>query len=49
MGTVQVGVKPDNAATLLSLYQTMMTIRKFEILAGKIPGFIHFSIGQDRV
>ena len=53
MGTVQGGVKPDNATTLLSLYRTMVTIRKFETLAGemfavgKIPGFIHLSIGQE--
>ncbi len=53
MGTVHVGVKPDNATTLLSLYRTMVTIRKFETLAGemfaagKIPGFIHLSIGQE--
>jgi len=44
---------PDDAKTLLSLYQTMVTIRKFETLAGelfaagKIPGFIHLSIGQE--
>jgi pyruvate dehydrogenase E1 component alpha subunit len=43
----------DDAKTLLSLYQTMVTIRKFETLAGemfaagKIPGFIHLSIGQE--
>ena len=43
----------DGAKTLLSLYQTMVTIRKFETLAGelfaggKIPGFIHLSIGQE--
>jgi len=44
---------PDDAKTLLSLYRTMVTIRKFETLAGemfaagKIPGFIHLSIGQE--
>jgi pyruvate dehydrogenase E1 component alpha subunit len=44
---------PDDANTLLSLYRTMVTIRKFETLtgemfaAGKIPGFIHLSIGQE--
>ncbi len=43
----------DDADTLLSLYRTMLTIRKFEMLAGelfaagKIPGFIHLSIGQE--
>jgi len=44
---------PDDAKTLLSLYRTMVTVRKFETLtgelfaAGKIPGFIHLSIGQE--
>lgn len=44
---------PEDAKTLLSLYRTMVTIRKFETLAGelfasgKIPGFIHLSIGQE--
>lgn len=44
---------PDDVKTLLSLYRTMVTIRKFETLAGelfaagKIPGFIHLSIGQE--
>jgi pyruvate dehydrogenase E1 component alpha subunit len=44
---------PDDAKTLLPLYRTMVTIRKFETLAGelfaagKIPGFIHLSIGQE--
>ncbi len=43
----------DNPNTLLSLYRTMVTIRLFETLAGelfaagKIPGFIHLSIGQE--
>jgi TPP-dependent pyruvate/acetoin dehydrogenase alpha subunit len=43
----------EDAETLLSLYRTMVTIRKFETLAGemfaasKIPGFIHLSIGQE--
>ena len=38
---------------LLRLYRTMVTIRRFEILAGelfaanKIPGFIHLSVGQE--
>jgi len=38
---------------MLRLYRTMVTIRKFETLAGdlfaagKIPGFIHLSIGQE--
>jgi len=46
-------VMPEDAQTLLSLYQTIMTIRHFETLAGemfaagKIPGFIHLSIGQE--
>ena len=44
---------PEDAKILLSLYRTMVTIRKFETLAGemfaagKIPGFIHLSIGQE--
>jgi pyruvate dehydrogenase E1 component alpha subunit len=43
----------DDPKTLLSLYRTMVTIRCFETLAGelfaagKIPGFIHLSIGQE--
>jgi len=43
----------EDAETLLFLYRTMVTIRKFETLAGelfaagKIPGFIHLSIGQE--
>ena len=43
----------EDTETLLSLYRTMVTIRKFETLAGemfaagKIPGFIHLSIGQE--
>jgi acetoin:2,6-dichlorophenolindophenol oxidoreductase subunit alpha len=42
-----------SAQELLRLYRTMVTIRKFETLAGelfaanKIPGFIHLSIGQE--
>jgi pyruvate dehydrogenase E1 component alpha subunit len=42
-----------DAKTLLSFYRTMVTIRKFETLAaemfaaGKIPGFIHLSVGQE--
>ena len=41
------------AQELLRLYRTMVTVRKFETLAGemfaagKIPGFIHLSIGQE--
>ena len=37
----------------LAYYRTMVTIRQFETLAGqmyaagKIPGFIHLSIGQE--
>ena len=44
---------PDDAKTYLDLYQTMVTIRQFETMAGemfaegKIPGFIHLSIGQE--
>jgi TPP-dependent pyruvate/acetoin dehydrogenase alpha subunit len=44
---------PEDAKTLLRLYRTMVTIRKFEALAGemfaagKIPGFIHLSVGQE--
>ena len=44
---------PEDAKNLLSLYRTMVTIRQFETLAGemfaagKIPGFIHLSIGQE--
>jgi len=43
----------DDQDTLLSIYQKMVTVRKFETLtgelfaAGKIPGFIHLSIGQE--
>ena len=43
----------DSAKTLLSLYRTMVTIRRFENMAmeyfaaGQIPGFIHLSIGQE--
>lgn len=39
--------------TLLSMYRTMVTIRRFETMAGehfaagRIPGFIHLSIGQE--
>ena len=44
---------PDNKKTLLELYRKMVTIRQFETMAGeyfaagKIPGFIHLSIGQE--
>ncbi len=43
---------PDNKKTLLELYRKMVTVRQFETMsgeyfaAGKIPGFIHLSIGQ---
>ena len=43
----------ENAETLLSIYRTMVTIRQFETMAGeyfaagRIPGFIHLSIGQE--
>jgi pyruvate dehydrogenase E1 component alpha subunit len=42
-----------SAQEMLRLYRTMVTVRKFETLAGemfadgKIPGFIHLSIGQE--
>ena len=42
-----------SAREMLRLYRTMVTVRKFETLAGelfaagKIPGFIHLSIGQE--
>ena len=42
-----------SAQEMLRFYRTMVTIRKFETLAGelfaagKIPGFIHLSIGQE--
>jgi pyruvate dehydrogenase E1 component alpha subunit len=44
---------PDNKKTLLELYRKMVTVRQFETMAGeyfaagKIPGFIHLSIGQE--
>jgi len=44
---------PDDAKTYLNLYQTMVTVRQFETMTGelfaegKIPGFIHLSIGQE--
>lgn len=44
---------PDNKETLLELYRKMVTVRQFETMAGeyfaagKIPGFIHLSIGQE--
>ena len=44
---------PDNKKALLELYRKMVTIRQFETMAGeyfaagKIPGFIHLSIGQE--
>ncbi len=44
---------PEDVETLLALYRTMVKIRRFETLtgelfaAGKIPGFIHLSIGQE--
>ena len=43
----------EDTEALLSLYRTMVTIRKFETMAGelfaagKIPGFIHLSICQE--
>jgi len=42
-----------DAKILLDLYRAMVTIRQFETMAGemfadgKIPGFIHLSIGQE--
>lgn len=43
----------DSKKTLLELYRKMVTIRRFETMAGEhfaageIPGFIHLSIGQE--
>lgn len=43
----------EDARRLLGFYQTMVTIRQFETMAGEyfaageIPGFIHLSIGQE--
>lgn len=43
----------EDAKGLLGFYQTMVTIRQFETMAGEyfaageIPGFIHLSIGQE--
>jgi pyruvate dehydrogenase E1 component alpha subunit len=43
----------DDKKTLLELYRQMVTVRQFETMAGeyfaagKIPGFIHLSIGQE--
>ena len=43
----------DKKKTLLELYRKMVTVRQFETMAGeyfvagKIPGFIHLSIGQE--
>ena len=43
----------ESKKTLLELYEKMVTIRQFETMAeknfkdGKIPGFIHLSIGQE--
>jgi len=43
----------EEAKTLLDIYRTMVTVRLFETMAGehfaagKIPGFIHLSIGQE--
>ncbi len=44
---------PEDKDLLLKLYRTMVTIRQFETMAGeyfaagRIPGFIHLSIGQE--
>jgi pyruvate dehydrogenase E1 component alpha subunit len=44
---------PEDKKTLLDLYRQMVTVRQFETMAGehfaagKIPGFIHLSIGQE--
>lgn len=44
---------PKKADKYLELYKTMVTIRKFETMAGelfaegRIPGFLHLSIGQE--
>jgi TPP-dependent pyruvate/acetoin dehydrogenase alpha subunit len=43
----------ENAVNMLELYQTMVTVRQFETMAGehfaagRIPGFIHLSVGQE--
>jgi pyruvate dehydrogenase E1 component alpha subunit len=43
----------EDKKTLLKLYRTMVTVRQFETFAGeyfaagRIPGFIHLSIGQE--
>jgi pyruvate dehydrogenase E1 component alpha subunit len=43
----------DSNKTLRAIYRTMVTIRQFETMAGeffaagRIPGFIHLSIGQE--
>jgi len=43
----------DSKKTLLELYRKMVTVRRFETMAGEhfaageIPGFIHLSIGQE--
>lgn len=43
----------DDKKTLLELYRQMVTVRRFETMAGEyfaageIPGFIHLSIGQE--
>ncbi len=44
---------PTDPEQLLGIFRTMVTIRQFEIMAGehfaagRIPGFIHLSIGQE--
>ena len=44
---------PFDKKTLLAMYRTMVTVRRFETMAGEIfaagqiPGFIHLSIGQE--
>jgi pyruvate dehydrogenase E1 component alpha subunit len=44
---------PSDKKTLLAMYRTMVTVRRFETMAGEIfaagqiPGFIHLSIGQE--
>jgi TPP-dependent pyruvate/acetoin dehydrogenase alpha subunit len=43
----------EDTKTLIQIYRTMVTVRQFETMAGeyfaagRIPGFIHLSIGQE--
>lgn len=53
--TTDITVQTVERDLALELYETMMTIRRFEttagglFAAGKLPGFIHLSIGQEAV